>query len=318
MIDGFDSVCSYLPERIRESLLLLPLKRKDSIQEIRLYAGSPLRLRSYGNNIYVGLSGKEVSRDNGLSLSDGEMEQLFYRLCDYSVYSCEENLKNGFVTLSGGHRAGLCGTAVVREDKVCSVRDIRGMVLRISGDFQGGSLPVFDAFSRGGQSAVIFSPPGGGKTTVLRDLGRRIAATGDNVSVIDERGEISAWGKYDLCGCDLLLGYPKAQGILQAVRTLSPKMILCDEIGSPEEAEGVSKGFHSGVGFVVTVHAKTAEEAVLRPGMKRLLSFFDLAVFLRGSADPGKVDKILPMKEILSFIPEVHSENSRKGDLVAL
>lgn len=63
----------------------------------------------------------------------------FYRLCDYSVYSCEENLKNGFVTLSGGHRAGLCGTAVVREDKVCSVRDIRGMVLRISGDFQGGA-----------------------------------------------------------------------------------------------------------------------------------------------------------------------------------
>lgn len=300
MVREFHEVCSYLPPRLQNALLSVDSGIKDRVQEIRISLSGPLRLRSFGSNFYIGPHGEIVSRENGLCMFPEEMENLFFRLCDYSVYACQEDLKNGFVTLAGGHRAGLCGTAVIREDKVCSLRDITGVVLRISSDFSGGAAELLKTISDEKQSAVIFSAPGGGKTTVLRDLARNLALAGKNVSVIDERGEISGWGRYDLFGCDLLLGIPKAKGILQAVRTLSPQVAVCDEIGSEEEAIQVEKGFASGVKFLVSVHASSEKEAFLRPGMKDLLRFFDFAVFLKGPQDPGKIEKIISVDKLLA------------------
>ncbi len=298
MNENFKAVCAYLPKRIRDVLLSVPDSVSSGVQEIRLYSDSQIRLRTFGKNIYIGPGGKMTSRENGLVLFAEEMEKLFYKLCGYSVYSCEENLKNGFVTLAGGHRAGICGTAVVREDKVCSVRDVTGITLRISGDFQGGSIPIMETFSSGKESALIFSPPGGGKTTILRDLARNLAGSGKNVSVIDERGEISGWGRYSLHGCDLLLGYPKAHGIFQALRTLSPQVIICDEVGSADEADKISKAFHCGVNFIAAVHAATPGEALRRSGIKDLFPCFDYAVFLKGCSEPGQVDRILAVENL--------------------
>ena len=165
------------------------------------------------------------------------------------------------------------------------------------GDLQ--VLKSIDLDVNKGDVVAILGPSGSGKTTMLRDLSRNLSRNGKTVCVVDERSEISGnfsgIPKYDLCGCDVLNGYPKAVAIIQALRTLSPDVIVCDEIGTSEESQEVLKGMNSGVSFILTAHASSVEEAKKRQAVQTLIGAFDNAVVLKGSDAPGVIESVVPL-----------------------
>ena len=236
-----------------------------------------------------------------LRLTGAQLAEILRALCEYSVHSYTEDIARGYVTLPGGHRAGVCGTAVTERGLVTAVRDISSINLRVAREIPGAAGELCARmYSNGGLPGLLISgAPGSGKTTLLRDLARRLsdgngpeghrgrAAPCRRVAIIDERGELAGAREGTPCcavgaNTDVLTGYPKCEGILLAIRSLSPEIILCDELGGEPDAAALEAGFHTGVRFVATIHAGSAEEALARPVAQRLLSCgaFDYLVHL--------------------------------------
>lgn len=283
----------------------LPVSVKARVQEIRLRVGRPVMLSLPEGPAFITQSGTAVftQSSNLLCAQRENIDEAFKRICDYSVHSHQREIKNGFVTLRGGHRAGICGTAVTEGNSILNIRDISSINLRIARDIHGAADETATALIDGGSivGSLIFGPPGCGKTTVLRDLARKISTgyrTGRilRVAVIDERGEIAATfqgqPQNDLgpC-CDILDGYPKGEGIMQAVRCLSPDVIICDEIGGQEDELAVELSLNAGVTVIASAHAGSLRELLARPQIVRLLASgaFKKAVRLAGRENPGTV-----------------------------
>ena len=301
MNEEMAEICSYLPGRIATIISCMDDEIASSVQEVRLNVNFPVRLKSYGRNLYINTKGRCTTADKGIGIFQSEMESVFLNICDSSVYAHEESLRQGFVTLKSGHRVGIGATAVMKDGLVVSMKNVTSLNFRISRDFRNCSLDLMDDILEGDRikNTFILSPPAGGKTTMLRDIARNLSLMGKNVCVVDERSEISGSFsgsvKYDLCGCDVLNGYPKPVAIIQALRTLSPDVIVCDEIGTAEESAEVLKGMNSGVAFILTAHAANIEEAQKRCAVNTLLGEFGTAVILKGSGNPGKVESVVKL-----------------------
>ena len=190
----------------------------------------------------------------------------------------EEEIKNGFITVQGGHRIGITGRTVLKDGKISSLTDFSGINIRISHQIKGCGENILPYLLKGTQvlSTVIISPPGEGKTTLLRDLIRLLSVKGKNVSVADERGEIA--GSFNgVAGNDLgdhtdiMDGCPKNEGMLMLLRSMSPDVIAVDELGGYEEIRSVELILTSGVSFLCTVHGSGMEDAVNRAGMGKSL-----------------------------------------------
>jgi stage III sporulation protein AA len=286
----------------------LPLEIKAHAQEIRLRIGRPIMLSLPYGPVFISLSGEPAFKlRSGLLIAEkANIDEAFRLICDCSVHSHQREIKNGFVTLRGGHRAGICGTAVLDGDEVSNIRDISSINLRIARDIAGAADKTVKALlTDGGVSgALIFGPPGCGKTTVLRDLARQLSSGGRGarmfrVAVIDERGEIAATfqgqPQNDLgpC-CDVLDGYPKGEGIMQAVRCLSPDVVICDEIGGEADEKAVEFSLNAGVTVIASAHAGSLRELLARPQTARLIACgaFKTAVHLSGREHPGVVTDV--------------------------
>lgn len=312
--ERFDSAAANLG-MIGSLLTALPGAIKAKAQEIRLRCGRPVMLSLPEGGIYVTKSLKPAlsMRPGLLYAGRAELNEAFRLICGCSVHSHQREIKNGFVVLAGGHRAGICGTAVTDGDTVTNIRDISSINLRIARDIDGAASGVAAVITRGEnlRGTLVFGPPGCGKTTVLRDLARRLsngAATGRQlrVAIVDERGEIAATSsgspQNDLgpC-CDVLDGYPKGEGIMQAVRCLSPDVVICDEIGGNADARAISQGVNSGVTVIASAHADNARELCSRPQIAELIRIgaFEKGVWLKGRDEPGKIAGISDLKEYL-------------------
>lgn len=261
--DILDVLLKYLPSVFAAAFE----KGADDICEIRIRADKPVVLVFADRTEFITRSGRLTSfySKDLFSLSRTEVEEVFVKLCDYSVHSLTDNISVGFITLNGGIRIGVYGTAVIRDGSIASVRDIAGLNIRIPGERRGCALPIYNRLFRGRMpNTVICGAPMSGKTTVLRDLCRLISdEEHKKVVVIDERSEMSG---YDLgYNTDVLKNYPKARGIEIAVRTLSPEVIICDEIGSVKEAEELCALVNCGVKFIVTIHCSELYELKRRP-----------------------------------------------------
>lgn len=230
--------------------------------------------------------------------SEKEMISILQMLCENSIYSYQNQICNGYITLYGGHRVGIMGSCSIKDGKINNINYISSLNFRITKEIIGSCNEVLKYIISNNEinNTLIISKPGCGKTTVLRDLIRVISNIGFNVSLIDERGEIAAMYKgvpqNDVgLRTDVMDNVSKSLGMKIAVRTMAPDVIFADEIGREEDIEAINYGVCSGVKGIFTAHAASLEELIKNETLKKLYDekVFNKLIFLEKE---GKVKNV--------------------------
>lgn len=305
----FLKAAGYLSRRTYTAVRALNEEYLKSVCEIRLRAEKPLSFVTFEGISYLTGSGRltGIPGNNAFTVTANDIKESFQRICEYSVYSYSKDLSEGFVTVGGGHRAGIYGTAVYNGSNISGIRNVSGINLRISREYKGCAAQLTtDLFSKELCGFLLCGAPSTGKTTMLRDTARLVSdMLFKKVAIVDERGEIAAALKgvpqNDIgINTDVLDGYRKSDGIIQAVRTLSPQLIICDEIGSKADCEAVKFGINSGVAFGAAIHASDENELKGKAEIMSLIkcgAFSEIA-FLE-SERPCSIRKIISSRELL-------------------
>lgn len=307
MSERFNEASRALSDRLYKAVYKLPNELKAKVQEIRVRAEKPLAL-SVGNDTLFVDNKFTLSENykNSLVASMEDIVTTFQNICCYSVYSHQNEIKNGFVTMGSGHRVGICGTAVSIHGEINSVRDISSLNIRIAREIPNASEELLRRVGKLDGGLLIVGMPCSGKTTILRDLARRISLGIDcrimRTSVVDERSELSGTyagiSKNDLGLADILNGYSKADGIMQALRTLSPEAIICDEIGASSDMQAIEQGVNAGVSIIATIHAGSYHELLSRNHGKALIGTgaFKTIVILDSRENVGKIKELIRLR----------------------
>lgn len=279
----------------------------DRLQEIRLRVNRPLILLYDGREVFLDGFGRQWSMgQKGYTVTAEDITGTLEYISGYSMYAYEEELRQGYLTVRGGHRVGVAGRAVVEGEKLKTVQYISFINVRIAHQIRGCADRLLPYVADGGgvYHTLIVSAPRCGKTTLLRELIRRISDGTDSypglsVGVVDERSEIG--GCYlgipqnDLgVRTDVLDGCPKAQGMMMLVRSMSPAVIAVDEIATGEDIRAVETVAGCGCKVLATVHGSSMEDVRRRPILEKLVSerIFERYVILDGAAAPGRVREV--------------------------
>jgi len=322
------SLLDLFPTSLRQVLEQIPAAARESLEEIRIRENRPLEI-SYGSRYsFVREDGSLTEHYQGAYVPSKEQcRALLERVTNHSIYAVEEELRRGYVTVAGGHRIGLAGRTVLDKGHVAHLRDIAGFNVRIARALIGCCSQVLpgllDFKSKTIQHTLIVSPPQQGKTTLIRDLARSISSGewhhplaqtwgSRKVGIVDERSEIAASASgaptFDLGPrCDVLDACPKAEGIMMMVRSLSPEVIVVDEIGRPEDAEAINEAIHAGVRVLATAHAAELSDVFARPVLAKLAmdGVFGSYVFL------SRIGKKLEHRIVTA--EEALQENARRN-----
>ncbi len=253
----------YLPQYILKELKPYGL---DNINEIRIRQNT---------NVSIIVNGKSYTL-NVLVKSQKDVEEIVFNACKRSIYSYDEDIKNGFITTDSGERIGLAGEFVVVSREVVAIRKFSSLVVRIPKEVDGFCKDFYQKYYIG-KNLLVFSKPGAGKTTFIRDLIKELSLNGKgNIVVIDERNEICANTSnlpFELGGkVDVLTYATKSYGFNQAIRTLNPDFIVTDELMCSDDAIGVLRAVYGGISVIATVHASSLEDLKGISYLKELLN----------------------------------------------
>ena len=236
---------------------------EEKLSEIRIRAG---RLSS------VSLRGRVIPLS--VFVTEEQIRDSLKLFCRGSVYAYSESLKEGYIAFEGGYRVGVSGRAVYENGIICGVGEVSSLCVRIPHNIRGAADIVIETFERleFRQGILIYSQPGNGKTTMLRDCALQLSSGKyhKTVALIDTREELSGSFIGRECAIDVLKGYPKAAGIEIATRTLSPDVIICDEIGGYEEALSILETQSCGVPLIASAHGGSLSEIFSRGSVKIL------------------------------------------------
>lgn len=304
---------------LKEILDVLPSELSNKINNVGANSGiNEIRLR-ISRNVIVISSNTEVVLNYIVSLKD--LLDILVNISKNSIYAIQNDINNGFVTICGGHRIGICGEVVIQDGKIKNIKNINSMNIRVARQIIGCAdkiMPYIITNSKFNNTLII-SPPGCGKTTLLRDAIRQLSNgveilnfKGKNVGVIDERGEIAAInnGKYNLdvgVRTDVMSNCPKSIGIEMLIRSMGIDIIATDEIGSKNDIDAIKHASLSGVKLIFTAHGTNINEISQKEGLSYLVNnnFFDTLIVLSNKNGPGTIEKIHKIEKTNEFKKEV-------------
>lgn len=280
-------ILKYFPDKIEKKIAEEILDKMDSLEEIRLRIQRPIILKF--NNC------EKIIK---YTVTTEEVLSCLQMVCENSIYTYQNQISEGFITIKGGHRVGISGSCVIDAGKVININYIYSLNFRVAKQILGSSNKllkhVINIEENNVYNTLIIAPPGVGKTTVLRDLVRQIASgikeikfKAINVGIVDERGEIAALYKgmpqNDIgVKTDVIENVHKSIGMRMLIRSMAPRVIVADEIGNKDDIEAIHYAVCSGCKGIFTAHGATLEDILLNPVLKNLMNahIFEKLIFL--------------------------------------
>lgn len=278
-------IAQYFPPEL-QSALLQYAHSFDNLQEIRCRINQPLCLRYSANQ----------EQCTAETVSSAQMQYMVSRISQGSIYAWEQEFRQGYLTLPGGFRVGLAGKAVLEHGRISTLKQISALNFRIARAIPGAADSFMPMLYRGQNvlNCLIVSPPGGGKTTLLRDIVRQLSngvpqqkQTGRTVAIVDERSELAGCihgiPQMDVgCRTDVLDGCPKCEGVRMLIRAMAPQVIAVDEIGTEADVQALEEAAKSGVSVMATAHGASLQDLYKHPVLARLLegAYFTIVAVL--------------------------------------
>lgn len=302
-----EPVLNALPQNIQDMIRRIPLNLRQDLEEIRIRENRPLMVHGHGRDYFICKDGNiSTHTDRAYYITQDDTRKVLQLISDYSIYAFDEEIRNGYLTLKGGHRVGMAGKVILDKGSIHTMKYINSFNIRISREVIGAADKImpFLITKREINHTLILSPPQMGKTTLLRDIARNISNgfsnfTGIKVGIVDERSEIA--------GCwhgvpqrkvgirtDVLDSCPKAEGIMMMIRSMSPRVIITDEIGREEDAAAIQETLNAGIKIITSAHASNLQDARNRPFLSKMLEtrIFDRIAVLGNSLGVGTLEQI--------------------------
>ncbi|MGL4363226.1 MAG: stage III sporulation protein AA [Cellulosilyticaceae bacterium] len=293
-----------IPIHLKEMFLKLPPSERKRIQEIRLRVGKPLIIHTA--NAEHGLNHQGLCKiTESYKASDVDLETIIKSISGFSFYAVDDEIKQGYMTIEGGHRIGVVGKVVVEDGKIKTIKHISALNIRIAHEAIGCSQKVLPALMIGKRvrHTLIVSPPKCGKTTLLRDLIRQLSNDSFTVGVVDERSEIAGCYKgipqNDVgIRTDVLDGCTKVEGMRMLLRAMAPDIIAVDEISSEKDMIAVEEVLGAGVTILCTTHGLDYKDCLKKPILKRMIDnrLFEKIVVLSNKQGPCTVEEIIDVR----------------------
>ena len=298
---SYNDILRYFPDNIRV-VLENEINNNLVIEEIRIRNSKPIILKLNNSEKII-----------NYIVQTEDILKILQSICENSIYSYQNQICEGFITIKGGHRIGITGSAVIENNKVKNINYISNLNFRIARQIIGCSNNIIKEIINQEENTIyntlIVSPPGAGKTTLLRDIIRNLSngteeITGKNIGVVDERGEIAAMYKgipqNDLgIRTDIIENIKKSVGMKMLIRSMAPEIIVADEIGSKEDVQEINYAVCSGIKGIFTAHGNSLEDLKLNPAIAELIekNIFERLLFLDKN-HKGKVNKIYTLDKI--------------------
>jgi stage III sporulation protein AA len=303
---------AYMPESVQRILSVLPREYIKDVDEVRIRENQPVEITVKTKIYFLSPEGHLIRGPEGAYRATRDDCRTFLNIItDHSFYTLEDEIRSGYITLKGGHRVGLAGKVITEQNRVQTLKYISGFNFRVAKAVKGAADPVlphlYEHQTGKFHNTLVVSPPMCGKTTLLRDLARMISTgtkdyhlPSQKVAIVDERSELAGAfhgvPQHDVgIRTDVMDGCPKAEGMMMMIRSMSPEVLVVDEIGSMQDVEAILEAVYTGVTVIASAHGRVLPDLQKRPSFTRLMvqKIFTRYVLLSKREGMGTVETIL-------------------------